>query len=68
MKIFFSDETIRKSGREGTIQTPNGLLNDSGRKLQINNPSLAGFSWSSQSGRSPVRGGDESALMLSQLG
>lgn len=68
MKNHFVNETIPKAGQSGTIQTPNGLPNGNGRKLRGNNPSLAGFTWSPQSGRSPARGSDESALMMSQLG
>jgi hypothetical protein len=68
MKTHFIDETIPKGGQSGTIQTPNGLQNGNGQKLRGNHPSLAGFSWSPQSGRSPARGSDESALMMSQLG
>jgi hypothetical protein len=68
MKSLFADEAIPKGGREGTIQTPNGLKDGNGRKLRGDNPSFTGFSWSPQSGRSPTRGIDESALMMSQLG
>jgi hypothetical protein len=68
MKSLFADEAIPKGGREETIQTPDGLKNGNGRKLRGDNPSIAGFSWSPQSGRSPTRGIDESALMMSQLG
>ena len=68
MKTHFIDETIPKGGRVGTIQTPNGLKNGNGRKLLGENRTLMGFSWPAQSGRSPVRGNDESALMMSQLG
>jgi hypothetical protein len=68
MKYIVADEMIPKGGREGTIQTPNGLKKGNGRKLRGDNPSFAGFSWSPQSGRSPTRGIDESALMMSQLG
>jgi hypothetical protein len=68
MKAFFANETIAKGGKSGTIQTPNGLHNGNGQKLRGDNPSLTGFSWSPQSGRSPARGNDESAFMMSQLG
>ena len=68
MKILFKYEAIPKGERSGTIQTPNGLQNGNGSKLRGDNSSLAGFSWSPQSGRSPARGNDESALMMSQLG
>jgi hypothetical protein len=68
MKSLFADETIPKGGRAGTIQTPSGLKNANGCKLRGDNPSFTGLSWSPQSGRSPTRGIDESALMMSQLG
>jgi hypothetical protein len=68
MKSLFANEMIPKRGREGTIQTPNGLKNGHERKLRGDNPSSTGFSWAPQSGRSPTRGIDESALMMSQLG
>ena len=68
MKTHFTYEAVPKGERSGTIQTPNGLPNGNGRKLQGDNLALAGFSWSPQSGRSPTRGNHESALMMSQLG
>jgi hypothetical protein len=68
MKNHFIDKTIPKGGQSGTIQTPNCLQNGNGAKLRGDNRALMGFSWPAQSGRSPARGSDESALMISQLG
>jgi len=68
MKNHFIDETIPKVGQLGTILTPNGLQNGNGPKLRGGNQALMGFGWPAQSGRSPARGSDESALMMSQLG
>ena len=62
------NETIPRSGRSGTLQAPASLQNAKGGKLRGEGAFLTGLSWSPKSGRSPVRGIDESSLMMSQLG
>jgi hypothetical protein len=68
MKTLFINETIPRSGRSGTIQAPDSPQNANGRKLWGDGAFLTGLSWSPKSGWSPVRGIDESPLMVSQLG
>jgi hypothetical protein len=68
MKTLFTLEAIPKGGRSEINQTPNGLPNVTLGNLHGRRPSLTGYGWPAQSGRSSVRGPDESALMNSQLG
>ena len=59
---------LSKGGRSGTNQTPNGLQSVTSGSLRGRRPSLTAYSWSTQPGRCPVRGHDESESMKSQLG
>ena len=67
MKTLFPVQTVSVGGRSGNIQTPDRLLNVTSEKLRGDGAFLTGLSYSAQSGRSSVRGHDESALMKSQL-
>jgi hypothetical protein len=68
MKTYCTTETTLESGRSETNQMLNepqrAKLGD--RRVVIR--ALAGYSWRVQSGRSSVRGCDESDFMKSQLG
>ena len=68
MKTLFKAEGISQDGHSGTIQKLKGVENVTARNLRGGSPSLTGSKWSAQSGPSPVRGHDGSALMISQLG
>jgi hypothetical protein len=61
-------EAVSKGVRSETSQTLNGQQNVTGGNLRGGRSSLKVLSWPAQPGRSPERGHDASALMMSQLG
>jgi len=68
MKTIFLADTTSKGGRSETNPAPNGLQNTTRGNFGGGRSFSTGLSWSAQSGRNPVRRGDDSAFMKSQLG
>jgi len=68
MKTLFTTEATSKNERSETNQTPNELQNAKSRDFRVGRPSLTVYGWQAQSGRSAVRGHDESDFTQSQLG
>ena len=68
MNTLLTAGAISSGRRTETNQTLNELQNVPSKYLRGGTPPLPGYSWPGQSGRSPVRGQDEFALMTSQLG
>ena len=67
MRSLFTKNTVSKVGNSANNQTPNDLPNLSAGNRPDSRPPLAWYNGSVPSGRSPVRGNDESILMRSQL-
>ena len=68
MKSLSTAGAVSKGVRSETNQTPNGQQNFTGGNLGGGKSSLIVLGWPTQPGRSPVRGHDASAFMMSQLG
>jgi len=68
MKSLFTAGASSKGVRSGTNQTPNKQQNITGGSIGGGRSSLIVWGWPTQPGRSPVRGHDASAFMMSQLG
>jgi hypothetical protein len=68
MKTMFTPEAPSKDARSQSNQTPDRTSNAKSGNLSVGRPFAMGYSRLAQSGRSPVRGSDESAYMKSQLG
>lgn len=68
MEILFTSEATFENGHSEINQTPNGLQNAKLAGRGDGRPFLAAYHRPVQSGRSSVRGCDESDFMKSQLG
>ena len=68
MKSLSTAEAVSKGVRSETNQPLNGQQNVAGGNLRGGKSSLIDLGWPTQPGRSPVRGHDASAFMMSQLG